>query len=187
MERPILVRYVRRSSRFGEIAVVWFEGSRGPRVRRVLLPGRDVSSRAAVLFPAARRGTTGAISELADRLASFLDGEDVRFSLRLVDWGECTRFQRAVLKAEHGIPRGWVSTYGAIARRVGVPGGARAVGRALATNPFPLVVPCHRAVAAGGMLGGYQGGPAMKRALLMSEGVAFTARGRAVAPRYFYP
>ncbi|HUT21711.1 MAG TPA: MGMT family protein, partial [Anaerolineae bacterium] len=63
---------------------------------------------------------------------------------------------------------------------------ARAVGNALARNPFPLVIPCHRAIRAGGTLGGYQGGSGMKRALLEIEGVQFSGEGRVVAPRTYY-
>jgi methylated-DNA-[protein]-cysteine S-methyltransferase len=60
------------------------------------------------------------------------------------------------------------------------------VGNALARNPFPLIVPCHRAIRSDGRLGGYQGGPAMKRALLEFEGVAAAADGRVLSPRMFY-
>jgi len=56
---------------------------------------------------------------------------------------------------------------------LGTPGAGRAVGNALARNPFPLVIPCHRAVRSDGALGGYQGGVQMKRKLLALEGVAF--------------
>ncbi|MBN2566310.1 MAG: methylated-DNA--[protein]-cysteine S-methyltransferase [Candidatus Eisenbacteria bacterium] len=62
----------------------------------------------------------------------------------------------------------------------------RVVGRALATNPFPVVVPCHRAIRSDGGLGGYQGGVAMKRALLEFVGVAVSSAGRVVAPRQYY-
>ncbi len=88
--------------------------------------------------------------------------------------------------AEHGIPRGWVSTYGRIAARLGVPGGARAVGNALAKNLFPIVIPCHRAVRSGGKLGGYQGGLEMKRALLKMEGVGFTPSGKVALEKVYY-
>jgi methylated-DNA-[protein]-cysteine S-methyltransferase len=79
-----------------------------------------------------------------------------------------------------------VSTYGRLARQAGAEGGARAAGRALAENPFPIVVPCHRTVRSNGDLGGYQGGVQMKRALLEMEGVAFDERGRVVLHRVYY-
>ena len=91
-----------------------------------------------------------------------------------------------MLEAEHGIPRGRVSSYGLIAARIGSPGGARAVGRALATNPFPIVVPCHRAIRSDGRLGGFQGGAGMKRALLEQEGIAVSPEGRVVRPPWHY-
>jgi methylated-DNA-[protein]-cysteine S-methyltransferase len=69
---------------------------------------------------------------------------------------------------------------------LGKPSAARAVGRALATNPFPIIIPCHRAVRSDGSLGGYQGGLAMKRALLEMEGVEFDARGRVATPGFYY-
>ena len=75
------------------------------------------------------------------------------------------------------VPPGRVTTYGSIARLLGV--SPRLVGRALAANPDPIVVPCHRVVAADGGLGGYsRGGPRVKRRLLELEGVEFTGDGR---------
>lgn len=97
----------------------------------------------------------------------------------------CGEFQRRVLLAEYGIPRGWVSTYGRIARHIGSPGAARAVGTALAENPFPIIIPCHRAVRADGTLGGYQGGKEMKRALLEMEGVEFKGAGVSMERVYY--
>jgi methylated-DNA-[protein]-cysteine S-methyltransferase len=79
-----------------------------------------------------------------------------------------------------------VSTYGRIARHLAIPGGARAVGRALARNPFPIIIPCHRAIRSDGRLGGFQGGPAMKRALLELEGVECSSTGRVSAERLYY-
>ena len=95
-------------------------------------------------------------------------------------------FQQQVLKAEHRIPRGYVSTYGRIARHLGVPGGARAVGNALAKNPFPIVVPCHRALRSDGSIGGFQGGLAMKRQLLAWEGARFSPAGKVLMDRTWY-
>jgi methylated-DNA-[protein]-cysteine S-methyltransferase len=74
------------------------------------------------------------------------------------------------LEAVSAIPYGSTATYREVAERVGSPSAARAVGAACAANPIPLIVPCHRVVAAAG-LGGYGGGPALKRKLLELEGV----------------
>ena len=66
---------------------------------------------------------------------------------------------------------GELTTYGALAAKAGRPGGARAVGGAVGSNPVPVVVPCHRVVASGGKIGGFGGGLPMKRLLLKLEGV----------------
>ena len=81
-------------------------------------------------------------------------------------------FQQAVWKACAEIPKGEVRTYGWIAKRIGKPGAARAVGQALGRNPFAPTVPCHRVVGADGRLTGYSGagGVAKKRAMLKAEG-----------------
>ena len=81
---------------------------------------------------------------------------------------DTTPFQRAVLDAASSIPRGEVRTYGWIASRIGRPRAARAVGQALGSNPVPVVIPCHRVVAAGGD-GGYGGGLDRKAYLLALE------------------
>ncbi len=80
-----------------------------------------------------------------------------------------TPFQRSVLEAIRVIPAGKTMEYGEVAKMVGRPGAARAVGNVMAANPIPLVVPCHRVVASRG-LGGYSGGLEVKRKLLKLEG-----------------
>jgi methylated-DNA-[protein]-cysteine S-methyltransferase len=90
-----------------------------------------------------------------------------------------------VLQREFRIPRGRVMSYGGLAGRIGHPRAARAVGTALARNPFPLIIPCHRTIQADGTLGGFGGGLKMKRALLEMEGVAFDRAGR-VQSSFFY-
>jgi methylated-DNA-[protein]-cysteine S-methyltransferase len=155
--------YMSRPSKFGAFGVVWREAGAGIKVCRILL--------SEPAFPGIWRSTHREIAGLCERIASFLGGRDVEFDLGMLDLDICSSFQRRVLVAEFGIPRGWVSTYGRIGKHVGVEKGARAVGNALARNPFPLVIPCHRAVRSGGRLGGYQGGLDMKRALLEMEGV----------------
>lgn len=88
-----------------------------------------------------------------------------------MDWASIPEFQRAVLQETARIPRGSVRSYGWIAERIGRPRAARAVGTALARNPVPLLVPCHRVVRAGGALGSYGlGGASVKGRLLTAEG-----------------
>lgn len=88
-----------------------------------------------------------------------------------VDWTAMPAFQRKVLKATARIPFGQVRSYGDIADRIGAPRAQRAVGTALARNPVPLLVPCHRVVRSDGALGNYGiGGTAQKAALLAAEG-----------------
>lgn len=95
-------------------------------------------------------------------------GRGVRYDLSTV--GD---FQRAVLLKTLEIPRGEVRTYAWIAKEIGHPKAVRAVGTALANNPIPLLIPCHRVVRSDGVIGNYgAGGPENKRALLSMEGVA---------------
>ena len=180
--------YAKVSSSFGMCGIVWTETMDGPRVQRVFLPSAKGSVEVQMhsAYPDVRPGTHPLIVDLAQRMRAFLEGEAVSFDLTIAALERCTDFQQRVLRAEYAIPRGWVSTYGHIAVHLGVPGGARAVGMALAHNPFPILIPCHRAIRAGGELGGYQGGVAMKRALLAMEGVKFSAMGNALLENVYY-
>jgi methylated-DNA-[protein]-cysteine S-methyltransferase len=126
------------------------------------------------------------MDELAQLMGDYLRGEEISFPLDALALDSVSPFQRRVLVAEHSIPRGSVSTYGRIAAHLSSPDGARAVGRALATNPFPVLIPCHRAVRSDGRLGGYQGGLRMKRALLAMEGVRIGDDDRVVETRMHY-
>jgi methylated-DNA-[protein]-cysteine S-methyltransferase len=192
--------YVLVPSDFGALAIVWQDTqaietiaavettAAEARVQRVFLPNPQAAAvdTLQTVFPGARLHACPAISELGERIQRFLVGDPVRFDLDIVALDRCPEFQRRVLRAEHGIPRGWVSTYGRIARSLGTPRGARAVGHALARNPFPIIVPCHRAIRSDGHLGGFQGGIEMKRALLEMEGVEVTLAGRVRTRRFYY-
>ncbi|CAN5847620.1 hypothetical protein BH23ACT5_BH23ACT5_09630 [soil metagenome] len=88
-----------------------------------------------------------------------------------LDLASVTPFRRSVLEVAATIPKGEVRSYGWLARHVGKPAAARAVGSAMATNPVPLIVPCHRVVRSDGHIGAYSlGGPPNKWALLRHEG-----------------
>ena len=87
-----------------------------------------------------------------------------------IDWSGVSGFRRAVLEETLRIPAGETRSYGWLAWKVGRPRAARAVGRVMATNPLPVVVPCHRVVGSDGSLHGYGGGLHVKAALLRAEG-----------------
>jgi methylated-DNA-[protein]-cysteine S-methyltransferase len=137
-------------------------------------------------FPHAFESSCPEIDILLDKLESFLCGEDVVFSLDVLNLDPCTEFQKKVLFAEHAVPRGAVSTYGLIAKHLGNPRGARAVGMALANNPFPFVIPCHRTIRSDGTLGGFGGGQDMKKKLLEMEGITFLQSGQVAERTFFY-
>ncbi len=88
-------------------------------------------------------------------------------------WSRLKPFTRKVLGLTLQIPRGYVTGYGAVAEVLGFPRAARAVGLALALNPFPLLIPCHRVIRGDLTLGGYSIGLEVKAEILRREGVAF--------------
>ena len=96
-----------------------------------------------------------------------MEGPSTRLEIPLDVSG--SRFERRVWSALREIPRGETRTYSEVADSLGVPKGARAVGRACASNPVAVAIPCHRVVAKNGELGGYRWGLARKRSLLQRE------------------
>jgi methylated-DNA-[protein]-cysteine S-methyltransferase len=99
--------------------------------------------------------------EAAAQVEAYLAGRRRQFELE-VDWSAMSEFQAAVLKIVCAIPYGETRSYGQVALEIGRPGAGRAVGRANATNPIPLLIPCHRVIAADGSLRGYGGGEGLK-------------------------
>ena len=110
-----------------------------------------------------------AADEARRQLDAYFEGDLQRFDLPL-DRRLMSRFVRSVLDRTERVGFGQVATYGQIARDLGRPSAARAVGAALGTNPIPIVVPCHRIVGANGRLTGYAGGLERKEFLLRLEG-----------------
>jgi methylated-DNA-[protein]-cysteine S-methyltransferase len=174
------VAYLPIPSKFGRHILVWRDALGLPKVIGVVL-ARERGAVEEILrerYPQATAVKHPVMEALRDQLVAFLRGEAVRFSLDLLDFKMCSGFQRRVLRGEAKIPRGRVSTYGRLARKIGAPQAARAVGTALARNPFPLIIPCHRCIREDGRLGGFRGGQPMKRALLEMEGIVFDEGGR---------
>ncbi|MZD08489.1 methylated-DNA--[protein]-cysteine S-methyltransferase [Streptomyces sp. SID5785] len=111
------------------------------------------------------------LAEPRRQLADYFAGRRHDFDLPL-DWSLSAGFNREVLRElATGVPYGSVVGYGDLARRVGQPGAAQAVGAAMGSNPLPVVVPCHRVVERDGGIGGFGGGLETKRRLLALEGV----------------
>jgi methylated-DNA-[protein]-cysteine S-methyltransferase len=179
--------YVLLRSALGTVGIIWMARSTAP-VQRIYLPTTldALTVRIQADYPGAREGGCTPVAELASQISRCLAGEPLTVDTNLLALDQCTLFQRSVLLAEHGIPRGWVSTYGRLARHVGNTRAARAVGSALAHNPFPLAIPCHRAIQSNGSLGGFQGGVTMKRMLLAMEGLEFDALDRVKMIRVYY-
>lgn len=109
------------------------------------------------------------LGEASSRLAECFSGAQADFSSIPLDIAG-TPFQLRVWQELTAIPWGSAISYGELARRLGRPGAARAVGQAVGANPIPIIIPCHRVIAANGSLGGYRGGPERKRRLLAHEG-----------------
>lgn len=148
----------------------------GPRgLRRVFLPAASERSIRATVrreFATATEDTQ-LLPHLATAIGRYCAGHAENFDVAL-DTDGATPFEIAVWQACRRIGHGRTSTYGELARRVGRPGAARAVGGAMAHNPCPLVVPCHRVLRSDGALGGFSGpgGLALKRRLLALEATA---------------
>jgi methylated-DNA-[protein]-cysteine S-methyltransferase len=110
------------------------------------------------------------LDDVRRELDEYFEGRRRTFDLP-IDWALASAWGRKILKATAAIPFGEVSTYGAVAAKAGNAKASRAAGRALNTNPIPIVVPCHRVVGASGRLVGYAGGLDRKVTLLEIEGI----------------
>lgn len=157
----------------GRCGIAW--SARG--VAGVQLPEADEQRTHARLrrrFAQALRAAPPAPVQLAiDGIIALLSGQTGDLSTVVLDMHGIAPFQRGVYAVARGIAPGNTLTYGDIAARLGEPGAARAVGQALGHNPFAIIVPCHRVLAAHGATGGFSahGGAATKLRLLSIEGV----------------
>lgn len=119
-------------------------------------------------FPGAERAEArNRHAKLETELDDYFSGKRRTFSVPVALYG--TEFQTRVWQALRAIPYGATCSYGELAARLECPRAARAVGAANGANPLPLIIPCHRVVAAGGRIGGYAGGVDLKKRLLAME------------------
>jgi len=156
----------------GQCGIAWS----GRGVAGVQLPEtREVETRARVLrrFPGAREAPPPPdVRRALDGIVALLRGEASELDTVVLDMDGVPPFHRRVYDVARSIPPGATLSYGDVAARLGAPGSARAVGQALGQNPFPIIVPCHRVLAAGGKIGGFSanGGIRTKLRLLSIEG-----------------
>jgi methylated-DNA-[protein]-cysteine S-methyltransferase len=155
----------------GRCSIVW--NTRG--VARTRLPERDEQAtrdRIRNRYPAAHEVSPPAeIQRAIDDMIALLKGEPKDLSGISLDISQVPDFNRRVYEVARGIPAGSTLTYGEIAQRLGDRALARDVGQALGENPFPIIVPCHRVLAAGGKTGGFSapGGISTKMRMLTIE------------------
>jgi methylated-DNA-[protein]-cysteine S-methyltransferase len=165
MKRPATTYYTTIDSPLGELLLSG-DGERLSRLYMRVGRGFRIAPgwlRAEQPFAAAR-----------GQLDEYFAGERTRFELELDLHG--SEFQRRVWQALRKIPYGETISYGELARRIGDPGGARAVGAANGRNPVSVIVPCHRVIGADGSLTGYGGGLRNKRLLLELEAAMLRPR-----------
>jgi methylated-DNA-[protein]-cysteine S-methyltransferase len=137
----------------------------------------------AARFAAAEAEPPPFVREAITAIRRLLSGERTDLSFIDVDLGEAAEFERRVYAAARAIPPGETMTYGELAERIGAPGGGQAVGQALGRNPCPIIVPCHRILAADGKSGGFSapGGADTKLKMLDIE----NARRGGAQPQLF--
>jgi methylated-DNA-[protein]-cysteine S-methyltransferase len=148
----------------------------GATTRGVVRIGLPAENEDAVLEELAERissrvlcASRESLTRARHQLDEYFGGRRRRFDVAL-DWRLSRGFRREVLRATAGIPYGRTASYREVATRAGSPAAFRAAGSALATNPLPLLVPCHRVLPAGGGIGDYRGGSEAKARLLALEG-----------------
>jgi methylated-DNA-[protein]-cysteine S-methyltransferase len=177
-----------KNTPYGHIVILWSMEDYSTIIRNVFIPRPDMTAEDQVLeiYQDFHELSCPEIDELANSIHKFLKGEDIVFSLDMLDLNNCSLFQKSVLKALNDIPKGKVSSYHLLAKYLGNEKGARAVGNVLSCNPFPIIIPCHRVIRSDGTLGGFQGGLNMKKALLKNEGINFDNKGKLIFGCFHY-
>ncbi|GAA1199392.1 methylated-DNA--[protein]-cysteine S-methyltransferase [Brevibacterium paucivorans] len=166
------LNYCTHPTPLGELLLVTRNGA----LVNVGLPGQQIEPPHSATAGAQDTGEQGTgthdtgehLGAITQQLDEYFSGQRTTFDMN-IDLSETTYFRRAVLEHLVTIPYGETCTYTQVAEAVGRPRAVRAVGSACATNPVPIVIPCHRVLRSDGSLGGYAGGLDMKRTLLELE------------------
>ena len=156
------LNYCTHATPLGELLLVTRNGA----LVNVGLPGQNIEPpRHAIV---GKQDTGEHLDAITQQLDEYFSGQRTAFDVN-TDLSATTEFRRTVLEHLTTIPYGHTQTYAQVAQAIGRPRAVRAVGSACATNPIPIVIPCHRVLRSDGSLGGYAGGLDMKRALLELE------------------
>ncbi len=153
------------------VVVVWQQAE--PVLLQRIFLGRSLKeafSQAKEFFQELKAGESLQLKEMKNKLEIYLSGQPVSFSLDCLYLENSRFFQQSVYEKTACIPWGKLATYKEIACQTGKPFACQAVGQALARNPFPIVIPCHRVIKSNGQLGGFSAGLALKKDLLTIEG-----------------
>lgn len=162
-----------------EIGLVWDDAGGKPQVEYIYLPNptAPVKNRIMKDYPDVKKAARKIPGGIDDSIAKLYLGQKEKMDLSILNWSRLSGFSTQVLKQAYKIPHGKVATYSGLAARIGHPRAARSVGTALANNPFPIIIPCHRVVRADGMPGQFGGGSEMKKQLLEKEGIILGTQG----------
>jgi len=168
-----------------EIGLVWDDTGKKPQVEYIYLPNPKIKLNKRIIkdFPEVKKAARKIPGGIDDSIVKLYLGQKEYFDLSLLNLSRLTEFSAKVLRETCKIPRGKVATYSGVAAKIVAPRAARAVGTALANNPFPIIIPCHRVIRADGSTGQFGGGKLMKKQLLEKEGVVVSNNSN-VPPKY---
>ncbi|MGQ9465790.1 MAG: methylated-DNA--[protein]-cysteine S-methyltransferase [bacterium] len=153
----------------GKIVVIWCYENHRIQIIKIILPPLSINS-IKRNYSGIRLKRNKAVDGILNNIKSHINGKKVKFNLKNLDPNRLSKFQKKVLMRTRMIPLGKTKSYGTIAKELGIPkGGAQAVGQALAKNPFPIIIPCHRVIKSDGTLGGFGGNISLKQKLLAIE------------------
>lgn len=171
--------YILIPSPWCSVGVVWTKKGKNAKAARIFLSKTNdgVRKDIAMLFPGAKKTQNRKIGFVSEKIRCYLKGEITYFNSSALQKNLCSRFQWTAYRKTKQIPYGRVVTYKALTKLIGTKS-ARAVGNALAKNPFPIAIPCHRVVDSRRRIGGFQSTKFLKKALLKSEGIKFDKKGR---------
>ena len=174
-----LFKYIIKQSPIGEITIIW---RKKPQflIEEIILSNPNKTSSQIAKEKYEKEGELAInkkskqLNNVLKEMNNYFNEKNYRFSLEYLNLDKLKPFQRAVLEAEFNTEKGTVNTYKDIAKAVNSPKAYRAVGTALAKNPFPIIIPCHRTVKADRTIGGFSGfagGLESKKTLLELDGL----------------